>query len=147
MCISCDTTHSGDCGSHRTRSTSISSFTFKLLQLHWHWGMDLIARKPLVSSLKPHNVWILFFFTHLWIPRVLQWEGDWKYCKIPMSTLSFFFSAMYMIHCLFTVKLRTAVALSGKSHVSMSYLHVSKGRGVKLHVMQNKLKSVFNWIC
>lgn len=117
--------------SHSSRSTSISSFKSKLLQRHWQWEMDLIAREQLVSSLKNHSVRrLFFFFTHLCIPRVLQWEGYWKDWKISVSThvaFSFFF---FLLPC----NVYDYVAAYRKSNcMCKSMLHVPCQRTQKLN--------------
>lgn len=91
------------CRSHSSRSTSISSFKSTQLQRHWQWEMDLIAREQLVSSLKNHHVKSFFYSSP--DPRGTAVGGILEGLENTNVNMTRFPSVMYMIHCLFTVKL------------------------------------------
>lgn len=130
--------------SHSSRSTSISSFKSKLLQLHWQWEMDLIAREQLVSSLKNHTVRRGFFYlTHLWIPRVLQWEGYGERLENTNVNIEFSFflrNVWFIVYSLWSYMI-----LCVKAHAQTGYMYHE--RALKFPIMYNKFKLVFDWIC
>lgn len=93
-------------------TTSINSFKSKLLQLHWQWGMDLIATEQLCQQSKNHNVKSFFFLLISGSPVYSSGRDIGEIGKYQCQhSIQFIFSVTY--DCPLTVKLHTVATILG----------------------------------